>query len=281
LPRLAVYLPVLALAVLGAAPTGESAADAPDAAGFETTVQPFLEDTCLPCHNDRRKRGGLNLAAFQSVDSVARDPNLWEQALAKDPQRRDAALKTIRDPIPTPWPPSRAGSTSNSIAWTGRRARPGTVTIRRLNRTEYNNTNPRSAWGRSQSGDDFPQDDSGYGFDNIGDVLSVSPVLMERYLLASERVARTAVFGPEPRKPTLERKNAGPRKIVESTEVPEDVRSDRPEPAQCRTRHAPVPGGRRISDSRVRRRHPAGRVRAGDLHAVDRRSRDRQPDPRP
>ena len=49
-------------------------------------------------------------------------------------------------------------------------------------------------------------------------MLSVSPVLMERYLLAAERVARTAVFGPEPRKPTLERKNAGPRKIVESTD---------------------------------------------------------------
>ena len=95
------------------------------------------------------------------------------------------------------------------------------MTIRRLNRTEYNNT-IRDLLGVDLSpADDFPQDDSGYGFDNIGDVLSVSPVLMERYLLAAERLARTAVFGPEPLKPTLERKNAGPRKIVESTEVPE------------------------------------------------------------
>ncbi len=221
MPRLVVYLPVLALTLLGAAPTGESAADAPDAAGFETTVQPFLEDTCLPCHNDRRKRGGLNLAAFQSVDSVARDPNLWEQALAKI---RSGEMPPEDDP--RPHPDTLAAVTRWIDLELERVDRttvpdPGRVTIRRLNRTEYNST-IRDLLGVDLSpADDFPQDDSGYGFDNIGDVLSVSPVLMERYLLASERVARTAVFGPEPRKPTLERKNAGPRKIVESTEVPE------------------------------------------------------------
>ncbi len=220
MPRPLVYLPVLALALLGAAPTGESAADAPDAAGFETTVQPFLEDACLPCHNDRRKRGGLNLAAFQSVDSVARDPNLWEQALAKI---RTGEMPPEDDPRPHPdtltavtrWIDLELERVDKTAV-----PDPGRVTIRRLNRTEYNNT-IRDLLGVDLSpADDFPQDDSGYGFDNIGDVLSVSPVLMERYLLASERVARTAVFGPEPRKPTLERKNSGPRKVVESTEVP-------------------------------------------------------------
>ena len=216
-----VYLPVLALALLGAAPTGESAADAPDAAGFEATVQPFLEDTCLPCHNDRRKRGGLNLASFQSVDSVARDPNLWEQALAKI---RSGEMPPEEDPRPHPdtlasvtrWIDLELDRVDRTAA-----PDPGRVTIRRLNRTEYNHT-IRDLLGVDLSpADDFPQDDSGYGFDNIGDVLSVSPILMERYLLAAERVARTAVFGPEPRKPTLERKNAGPRKFVESITVPE------------------------------------------------------------
>jgi hypothetical protein len=53
--------------------------------------------------------------------------------------------------------------------------------------------------------DDFPQDDSGYGFDNIGDVLSLSPVLLEKYLTAAEKISRTAIFGIEPLKPTLVR----------------------------------------------------------------------------
>src|SRR6185295_17893402 len=59
--------------------------------------------------------------------------------------------------------------------------------------------------------DDFPQDDSGYGFDNIGDVLSISPVLMEKYLAAAEKISRTAIFGIEPTKPTLVRLRSGER----------------------------------------------------------------------
>ncbi len=222
LSRLVVYLPAQALALLGAAPTGESAADAPDVAGFEETVQPFIEDTCLPCHNERRKRGGLNLSSFQSVDSVARDPNTWEKALAKI---RTGEMPPEEDPRPDP-------DTLHAVArWIDREiervdrtaiADPGRVTIRRLNRTEYNHTIRDLLGVDLRPADDFPQDDSGYGFDNIGDVLSVSPVLMERYLLAAERVARTAVFGPEPLKPTLERKNSGPRKVVESTAVPDE-----------------------------------------------------------
>ena len=53
--------------------------------------------------------------------------------------------------------------------------------------------------------DDFPEDDSGYGFDNIGDVLSLSPVLMEKYLSSAEKISRAAIFGPDEVKPAGER----------------------------------------------------------------------------
>jgi hypothetical protein len=82
---------------------------------------------------------------------------------------------------------------------------PGRVTARRLNRAEYNNTVRDLLGVNFRPADDFPQDDSGYGFDNIGDVLSLSPVLMEKYLDAAEKVARTAVFGVPQLKPTLAR----------------------------------------------------------------------------
>ena len=76
---------------------------------------------------------------------------------------------------------------------------PGRVTARRLNRVEYDNT-VRDLLGVSlRPALDFPQDDSGYGFDNNGDVLSLSPALMERYVTAAERVARAALFGPTAR----------------------------------------------------------------------------------
>ena len=81
----------------------------------------------------------------------------------------------------------------------------GRVTARRLNRIEYDNTVRDLLGVDLRVSDDFPQDDSGYGFDNISDVLSLSPVLMEKYLAAAERISRTAVFGPVLLKPTLVR----------------------------------------------------------------------------
>jgi len=94
------------------------------------------------------------------------------------------------------------------------------VTVRRLNRAEYNNTVRDLLGVDTRPADDFPHDDTGYGFDNIGDVLSLSPLLMERYMVAAERVARTALFGPEASKPTVVRRNSAGRHISPSPDVP-------------------------------------------------------------
>ena len=80
---------------------------------------------------------------------------------------------------------------------------PGRVTTRRLNRTEYNNTIRDLLGVDLRAADEFPHDDSGYGFDNIGDVLSMSPLLLEKQLSAAERIARTAIFGAGAIKPSL------------------------------------------------------------------------------
>jgi hypothetical protein len=79
---------------------------------------------------------------------------------------------------------------------------PGRVTARRLNRPEYNNTVRDLLKAHIRPADEFPVDNSGYGFDNIGDVLSLSPMLMEKYLAAARELSRLAVFGhPVPPKP--------------------------------------------------------------------------------
>jgi hypothetical protein len=70
---------------------------------------------------------------------------------------------------------------------------PGRVTIRRLNRTEYNNTIRDLLGVDFQPADDFPVDDSGYGFDNIGDALSMPPILIEKYLAAAEKIVDAAL----------------------------------------------------------------------------------------
>jgi len=79
----------------------------------------------------------------------------------------------------------------------------GQVTAHRLNRAEYNSS-VRDLLGVDLSpADDFPQDDSGYGFDNIAGVLSVAPVLLQGYLNAAEVVAHAALFGPPHSHPTV------------------------------------------------------------------------------
>ena len=79
----------------------------------------------------------------------------------------------------------------------------GRVTARRLNRVEYNNTIRDLLGVAGRPADEFPVDDSGYGFDNNGDVLSVSPMLMEKYMQAAEKISRLAVYGEAvPAKPT-------------------------------------------------------------------------------
>jgi hypothetical protein len=80
------------------------------------------------------------------------------------------------------------------------------VTIRRLNRAEYNNTMRDLIGVAIRPADNFPSDDVGYGFDNIGDVLSLPPILMEKYFAAAEAVAsRAIVAAPPPSSPLKKR----------------------------------------------------------------------------
>src|SRR5438046_9113997 len=71
---------------------------------------------------------------------------------------------------------------------------PGRVTIRRLNRVEYNNTIRDLVGVDFQPADDFPADDSGYGCDSIGDVLSLPTVLLEKYLAAAQKILNKAII---------------------------------------------------------------------------------------
>ena len=78
------------------------------------------------------------------------------------------------------------------------------MTARRLNRVEYDNTIRDLLGVTIRAAAEFPTDDSGYGFDNIGDVLSLSPLLMEKLLSAARRISQAAVYGPPyPSQPSL------------------------------------------------------------------------------
>jgi mono/diheme cytochrome c family protein len=208
---LVILLPVLWL-VWG--PPARQAQQPPGAAAFDQAIKPFLTEHCYDCHNARNASGGLNLTALQGGAAIGEESERWEYVLLK--------LQTGEMP-PKGMPRPAPAAVKTVIAWIEHelaradslaKPDPGRVTARRLNRAEYNNTVRDLLGVQLRPADEFPQDDSGYGFDNIGDVLSVSPLLVEKYLAAAEKVARTALFGAEQLKPTLTELRGQGRRIV-------------------------------------------------------------------
>jgi hypothetical protein len=171
----------------------------PAADQFQQVVAPILAKNCLGCHNDRVRSGKLSLEALNDPAVALQHAALWEKVLAKVtagemPPRPRAPLSASDLAAVSDWIRSVPGVSVDAPGSAGP-ADPGRVTARRLNRAEYNNTVRDLLGVMIRPADEFPVDDSGYGFDNIGDVLSLSPMLMEKYMNAARVVARAAVFG--------------------------------------------------------------------------------------
>ncbi|MFM1996838.1 MAG: hypothetical protein RLZZ111_1225 [Planctomycetota bacterium] len=191
--RLVVPL-LFSLAAWSAPPPG---ACARAASPFDADVRPLLAKYCFDCHSGKDADGGV--ALDECIEAAARstDRAVWQKVLRqlqgqamppRDAEQPTAAERNVLEE----WVAGFALKPDCS-----RGERPGRVTLRRLNRAEYNNT-IRDLFGIDIApADEFPSDDVGYGFDNIGDVLSVSPVLMERYLLAAEKVAEAVIFAAD------------------------------------------------------------------------------------
>jgi Protein of unknown function (DUF1592)/Protein of unknown function (DUF1588)/Protein of unknown function (DUF1587)/Protein of unknown function (DUF1585)/Protein of unknown function (DUF1595)/Planctomycete cytochrome C len=219
--RISALLVLAPFAALLTATAARPSSETPpaSAAAFETTIQPFLENHCYDCHDARHKKGDLNLEQFDSADAVVAHPDTWDEVLLK---LRTGEMPPEDEIRPEPADLARVTTwIADRIAEADSRAvpDPGRVIVRRLNRAEYNNTVRDLVGVDAKPADDFPQDDTGYGFDTIGSVLSVPPVLMEKYLASAERIARTAIFGPGVMKPTLVRLSARSRKIQPSPKV--------------------------------------------------------------
>ncbi len=212
-----------AAAVRGQAPAAGRPRTVPavPAHNFETVVKPFVAEHCATCHGPRRQKGGLNLQSYQSLEALTNDADRWELVIQK---LRDGDMPPEEEePRPTAKEVAQlTGFVEREIAKAdaARPLDPGRVTTRRLNRTEYNNTVRDLLGVDLRPADEFPNDDSGYGFDNIGDVLSTSPLLLEKQLAAAERIARTAIFGTGTAKPSLVKLPMLNGRVQESKDVP-------------------------------------------------------------
>ena len=159
---------------------------------YRETIQPILASYCYECHADGSSEGDLSLEANASDEELIANREKWW-----------AVLKNVRADI---MPPSdaeqpTADEKTQLTHWIKTsvfgvdpaNVDPGSVTVRRLNRAEYRNT-IRDLMGIDFNAEVvFPPDDTGFGFDNVGDALSLSPLLLEKYLQAATTIVNEAV----------------------------------------------------------------------------------------
>lgn len=169
---------------------------------LDEQLKPYLQTYCMDCHGPDSEEAGINVASLSSVDQFFDDRRTWERIYRMvnagamppsdvDPQPSQEKQQQISELLYDELFNFDCELVSN----------PGRSTVQRLNRTEYNNT-VRDLFGVDISpADKFPADDVGEGFDNIGDVLSLPPLLMEKYLNAAEEIAAAVIDTTDYSKP--------------------------------------------------------------------------------
>ena len=196
------HLNIARAALMAAAVLAQPTAEAASEALYKAKVEPVLKNYCHDCHADGVKKGDVALDEFTDLASHFKNQKLWLSVWqnlqtqmmppAKKPQPTEAERKEVSRWIET-----------EIFKLDPANPDPGRVTIRRLNREEYRNTILDLFGVEFDTTEAFPTDDSGYGFDNIGDVLTISPILLEKYLDAARDIAGKVVAVGEARVPTI------------------------------------------------------------------------------
>ena len=150
----------------------------------------MLTEYCYGCHGNGKQKGDIALDKLASNDEKAWDRVLNVMERGEMPPANKPQPTTAQRQLITKWIDSAVFGIDCD------RPNPGRVTIRRLNRAEYNNTIRDLLGVDFKPADDFPVDDSGHGFDTIGDVLSMPPLLIEKYLAAADRIIAAALTAP-------------------------------------------------------------------------------------
>ncbi|MGJ8656164.1 MAG: DUF1592 domain-containing protein [Akkermansiaceae bacterium] len=152
---------------------------------FQDEIMPIMEQYCYDCHMDGSDKGSLDLDKYTSFASMTQDRESWHKI------KEHLDLK-LMPPVDEPQP--KTAETSRITSWIDNtilyvdpeNPDPGKVVLRRLNRNEYQNTIQDLLGVTIDVEKLLPLDDTGYGFDTISDVHTVSPAHIEKYLTAAE-----------------------------------------------------------------------------------------------
>ena len=179
---------IIGLMLIGCGISCSAHAQVPARPDFEEHIQPILQSLCFDCHADGADEGGIEFDSAESVEALIANEKLWGKVW-------DNVLCEMMPPADASQPTETERRTLSR--WIGQAVfqhnpalpDPGRVTIRRLNRVEYRYSVLDLLGVDFPVGDHFPADDTGYGFDTIGDVLAVPPTLMDKYFVAAARIS--------------------------------------------------------------------------------------------
>ncbi|OFV99498.1 MAG: hypothetical protein A3H94_03055 [Acidobacteria bacterium RIFCSPLOWO2_02_FULL_60_20] len=160
----------------------------------EAQYRAILNRYCVTCHNERLRTAGLTLDKM-SIGNPGEGAEAWEKVVRKlrAGQMPPAGMPRPDKPVYDSLAAYLETELDRSAA---ARPNPGRPGIRRLNRAEYTNAT-RDLLAIDINGDALlPADDSRYGFDNNGDVLTLSPLLLEKYVAAGRKISRLAIGDP-------------------------------------------------------------------------------------
>ena len=165
-------------------------------------IVPFVQKHCVQCHGEKKPKGDVSLSVFKDDGAIWKARTTWNHVLE---QLGGGLMPPQGKPKPAPEETERFTLAVRNLFERLDRAAPrdpGFVTMRRLNRAEYVNTVRDLLGVGIPLGGDFPSDNVGYGFDNIGDILALSPLQFERYLATAEAITNAAiVVGERPPPP--------------------------------------------------------------------------------
>ncbi len=157
---------------------------------YDRDVLPLLQQYCFDCHADGADEGELSLDEFPSTEAAMSESHLWW-----------TVLKNVRADVMPPEGEDQPSDAEKRVLfdWITEHVSgheqldPGPGTLRRLNRMEYRNTIRDLMGIEFDTSVEFPPDDSGDGFDNNADALSISPLLAEKYIEAAIEIVARAV----------------------------------------------------------------------------------------
>lgn len=190
---------LLLVAVCQLAAWSAAAAHQADPDGYARVAEPYLKEHCIRCHGPEKSKGKLR------VDTMLPNTFLDGSTRSKWAEVLNAVNSHEMPPEDEPQPdPASAGKFVDWVtAELGRAeiaSRSASVVLRRLNRTEYNNTVRDLFHGLDfRPADRFPEDPPAGGFDNIGKALTLSPLQIELYYQSARQILdRAFVAGPKP-----------------------------------------------------------------------------------